>query len=115
MVISIEHFSRNTVEGVRRWLAEHPPVEIRVTRKVFDMASTPLRIAGGVCECGFIWVPEPEFVDSLSQSMKALGEELPRGSLPEDFFSAIEVKHAWDKESRSQYCGKLLTLQTVPI
>ena len=115
MVISIEKFSRATVEGVRTFLAEHPPVEIRVTRRNFDMASRPLRIVRGTCECGHVWVPDPVFIDSLTERMKVFDAELPKGALPGDFYDAIEVKHAWDVETRSQYCGKRITVEVVAV
>lgn len=107
-------FSPRVYEEVQRFFREHPVIEIKVKRAA-DFGSQPVRLTGGVCQvCGWEWEPDKVYVDKMSESLNALGEELPRGKLPEDYLEAIEWTHAWDQDSRSKYCGGHIALTRAP-
>lgn len=112
--MQIISFSPRVFETVQRFFREHPVIEIKV-RRAADFASAPVFLSGGICErCGWTWSPDRVYVDSMAESLKGLGEELPRGTLPGDYLDAIAWRHAWDQESRSKYCGGRIALSTAP-
>lgn len=104
-------FSPETFQGVRKFFKEHPVIQIQVIREA-NLASDCVTLLGGKCaKCGWEWTPDKIFLEALSTNLQSIGEEMPIGSLPVDFFKSIKVIHAWDQKSRSQYCGGRLNLQ----
>lgn len=116
--MQIKGFSPRVLEAGRKFLSEHPVIEIKV-RRAADFGSPPVYLAGGICEeCGWTWTPDRIYVDAMAASLSVMGEELPKGMLPRDYLESIEWTHAWDQASRSWYCGgwiALCTLTTSPV
>lgn len=113
--MQVLRFSPRVYETVRTFMREHPVIEIKVLRAA-DFASQPVALTGGVCEaCGWQWRPDKLYVNAMAESLKALGEELPRGMLPGDYLEAIEWTHGWDQASRAVYCGGRIALSTAAV
>lgn len=108
--MQIQGFAPRVYKTVQAFFKERPVIEIKV-RRAADFGSPPVYLASGVCErCGWTWTPDRVYVDTMAESFRALGEEMPRGHLPSDYLDAIEWRHAWDQQSRSEYCGGRIVL-----
>lgn len=98
-------YSPRVYEGVRSFFNSHPVIEMHVRREA-DFASQPVAVPDLQCErCGFRARVTDEIREAVTKDLRVRGEEMPRGTLPADFFNAVEFTHAWDQQSRSVYCG----------
>jgi len=101
-------FSPRAYDAVQTFFSSHPVIEMRVKRDA-DFASPPIAIPDQVCaKCGYRVRISDEVRKGVTENLRARGEEMPRGTLPADFFNAVEFTHAWDQQSRATYCGGLL-------
>lgn len=98
--------SKEAIEAGRKFFAEHPVFEMEQLREIAveGPGGEMIRVVEGRCQkCGF----------TLSPADNPMLEE---GAFwPADTLKAVKLTHAWDRDTRSKYCGGEFRLLSAPV